>query len=61
MDYCLNLNSSTKLKQSTRTTKQNRHFYFTNPHTLFYIVPNLPNKTNLLSRNNSSCVDSCGG
>ena len=39
MDYCLNLNSSTKLKQSTRTTKQNRHFYFTNPHTLFYIVP----------------------
>lgn len=48
MDYCLNLNSSTKLKQSTRTTKQNRHFYFTNPHTLFYIVPNLPNKTNLI-------------
>lgn|GEM_PF-1876625 len=48
MDYCLNLNSSTKLKQSTRTTKQNRHFYFTNPHTLFYIVPNLPNKPNLL-------------
>ena len=48
MDYCLNLNSSTKLKQSTRTTKQNRHFYFNNPHTLFYIVPNLPNKPNLI-------------
>ena len=39
MDYCLNLNSSTKLKQSTRTTKQNRHFYFTNPHTLFIKLP----------------------
>lgn len=46
MDYCLNLNSSTKLKQSTRTTKQNRHFYFTNPHTLFYIVP----QSNMLYR-----------
>ena len=47
MDYCLNLNSSTKLKQSTRTTKQNRHFYFTNPHTLFYIVPQSPQQTKL--------------
>lgn len=46
MDYCLNLNSSTKLKQSTRTTKQNRHFYFTNPHTLFYIAP----QSNMLYR-----------
>lgn len=36
MDYCLNLNSSTKLKQSTRTTKQNRHFYFTTPHIILY-------------------------
>lgn len=36
MDYCLNLNSSTKLKQSTRTTKQNRHFYFTNPTALSF-------------------------
>ena len=35
MDYCLNLNSSTKLKQSPRTTKQNHHFYFTKLHTLF--------------------------
>lgn len=39
MDYCLNLNSSTKLKQSTRTTKQNRHFYFTNPPHIIYIAP----------------------
>ena len=46
MDYCLNLNSSTKLKQSTRTTKQNRHFYFNNPHTLFYIAP----QSNMLYR-----------
>ena len=36
MDYCLNLNSSTKLKQSTRTTKQNRHFYFTTPTALSF-------------------------
>ena len=36
MDYCLNLNSSTKLKQSTRTTKQNRHFYFNNPTALSF-------------------------
>lgn len=48
MDYCLNLNSSTKLKQSTRTTKQNRHFYFTNPHTLFYIAPQSPQQTKLV-------------
>lgn len=48
MDYCLNLNSSTKLKQSTRTTKQNRHFYFNNPHTLFYIVPQSPQQIKLV-------------
>lgn len=46
MDYCLNLNSSTKLKQSTRTTKQNRHFYFTNPTHYLYIAP----QSNMLYR-----------
>lgn len=41
MDYCLNLNSSTKLKQSTRTTKQNRHFYFNNPRLFHLKTPKL--------------------
>lgn len=47
MDYCLNLNSSTKLKQSTRTTKQNRHFYFTTPHIILY-SPQSPQQTKLV-------------
>lgn len=47
MDYCLNLNSSTKLKQSTRTTKQNRHFYFTTP-THYLYSPQSPQQTKLV-------------